>query len=147
MQDQHLRQRLQQILKLSKEKWEDARDHALKAVVVDNRMRFWWPSPQQHYPRTGLVFLCSKGTVDLERPVGVTTDGRSISYVSHLQRQEQEAMRRLLPLAVSEWWQNHHPGWEVSDWDSDAFKHDGSLVACVLVRSSTSVHQCFLLQN
>lgn len=57
-QDTHLRQRLQQILKLSKEKWDEARDHAMKAVVVDNRMRIWWHTdlPQgNHFPRTGAV--------------------------------------------------------------------------------------------
>jgi hypothetical protein len=36
-----LRQKLQQVLKLSKEKWEEARDHAMRAVVADNRMRIW----------------------------------------------------------------------------------------------------------
>lgn len=40
-QDGHLRQKLQQVLKLSKEKWDDARDHAMRAVVADNRMRIW----------------------------------------------------------------------------------------------------------
>lgn len=29
------------VLKLSKEKWEEARDHAMRAVVADNRMRIW----------------------------------------------------------------------------------------------------------
>ena len=33
-QDGHLRQRLQHVLKLSKEKWEEARDHAMRAVVA-----------------------------------------------------------------------------------------------------------------
>jgi hypothetical protein len=37
--DGHLRQKLQAVLKLSKEKWDDARDHALRAVVADGRMR------------------------------------------------------------------------------------------------------------
>ena len=40
-QDGHLRQKLQHVLKLSKEKWDEARDHAVKAVVADNRMRAW----------------------------------------------------------------------------------------------------------
>ena len=39
--DGHLRQQLQQLLKLSKEKWEEARDHAMRAVVADSRMRIW----------------------------------------------------------------------------------------------------------
>lgn len=43
-QDGHLRQKLQQVLKLSKEKWDDARDHAMRAVVADNRMRIWCDS-------------------------------------------------------------------------------------------------------
>ena len=42
--DGHLRQKLQQVLKLSKEKWDDARDHAMRAVVADNRMRIWYDS-------------------------------------------------------------------------------------------------------
>lgn len=42
VQDAQLQKKLQQVLKLNKEKWEEARDHALKAVVVDNRMRVWW---------------------------------------------------------------------------------------------------------
>lgn len=40
-QDGHLRQKLQHVLKLSKEKWDEARDHAMRAVVADNRMRAW----------------------------------------------------------------------------------------------------------
>ena len=40
-QDGHLRQRLQHVLKLSKEKWDEARDHAMRAVVADGRMRAW----------------------------------------------------------------------------------------------------------
>ena len=43
--DGHLRQKLQQVLKLSKEKWDDARDHAMRAVVADNRMRIWFAIP------------------------------------------------------------------------------------------------------
>jgi hypothetical protein len=39
LQDPHLQKRLQQVLKLNKEKWEEAREHALKAIVVENRMR------------------------------------------------------------------------------------------------------------
>ena len=38
-QDAHLRQRLQHVLKLSKDKWEEARDHAMRAVVADGRYR------------------------------------------------------------------------------------------------------------
>ena len=87
--DGHLRQRLQAVLKLSKEKWDDARDHALRAVVADSRMRIWY-SPdaaaaaaaaaaaggqQRSAPAAaaadGLLFAARLGDVDLDRPVGV----------------------------------------------------------------------------
>lgn len=73
-QDTHLRQRLQQILKLSKEKWDEARDHAMKAVVVDNRMRIWWHTdlPRgNHYPRTGAQRRCIPRCVTMANCSGV----------------------------------------------------------------------------
>lgn len=66
--DGHLRQKLQQVLKLSKEKWDDARDHAMRAVVADNRMRIWYVDKQQM--ELGLLFTCRLGNCDLDRPVG-----------------------------------------------------------------------------
>lgn len=69
--DGHLRQKLQQVLKLSKEKWDDARDHALRAVVADNRMRIWYADKASM--ELGLLFSCRLGNVDLERPVGART--------------------------------------------------------------------------
>lgn len=72
-QDGHLRQRLQQILKLSKEKWEEARDHAMRAVVADNRMRIWYADNSSM--ELGLLFTCRLGNIDLERPVGMWVFG------------------------------------------------------------------------
>ena len=69
-QDGHLRQKLQQVLKLSKEKWEEARDHALRAVVADSRMRAWYAASDPKYSEYGLLFTCHLGSIDLERPVG-----------------------------------------------------------------------------
>lgn len=66
--DGHLRQKLQQVLKLSKEKWDDARDHAMRAVVADNRMRIWYADKANM--EVGLLFTCRLGNVDLDRPVG-----------------------------------------------------------------------------
>lgn len=67
-QDGHLRQRLQHVLKLSKEKWDEAKDHALRAVVADNRMRAWYANQQQM--DMGLLFVTQMGKIDLDRPVG-----------------------------------------------------------------------------
>lgn len=75
--DGHLRQKLQQLLKLSKEKWDDARDHAMRAVVADNRMRIWYADKASM--AVGLLFTCRLGNVDLERPVGAP-----LFLVSHL---------------------------------------------------------------
>lgn len=66
--DGHLRQKLQQVLKLSKEKWDDARDHAMRAVVADSRMRIWYADKSTL--DVGLLFTCRLGNIDLERPVG-----------------------------------------------------------------------------
>ena len=50
--DGMLRQKLQQVLKLSKEKWDDARDHAMRAVLADSRMRIWcaWCLTRASFP-------------------------------------------------------------------------------------------------
>lgn len=67
-QDGHLRQKLQHVLKLSKEKWDEARDHAMRAVVADNRMRAWYADRRSC--ELGVLFTARLGNVDLERPVG-----------------------------------------------------------------------------
>lgn len=67
-QDGHLRQKLQHTLKLSKEKWDEAREHSMRAVVADSRMRAWYPDRRSL--DTGVLFTCRLGVVDLERPVG-----------------------------------------------------------------------------
>ena len=83
--DGHLRQRLQAVLKLSKEKWDDARDHALRAVVADSRMRIWYAPESMSSAggsgsgsdggaapaADGLLVAARLGDVDLDRPVGV----------------------------------------------------------------------------
>ena len=53
-------------MKLSKEKWDDARDHAIKAVISDSRMRAWFVDEES----IGLLFTCRMGAVDLDKPVG-----------------------------------------------------------------------------
>lgn len=80
--DGHLRQKLQNTLKMSSEKWSEARDHAMRAVVSDSRMRIWYVGfpgsntvPPLHATRgsdaVGLFFTCKLGVMDLDRPVGL----------------------------------------------------------------------------
>ncbi len=49
-------------------KWDEARDHAMRAVVADNRMRIWYADKASM--ELGLLFTCRLGNVDLDRPVG-----------------------------------------------------------------------------
>jgi hypothetical protein len=62
-----------QVLKLTKG-WDVARDHALTAVRTDNRMRSW-----SHDGRTGLLYKCGLGSVDLNAPIGARTLASSCS--------------------------------------------------------------------
>lgn len=73
-QDGHLRQKLQHVLKLSKEKWEEARDHAMRAVVADGRMRAWYAD--RRTCEVGILFTARLGNGDLEKPVGEWVGGR-----------------------------------------------------------------------
>eukprot|EP00879_Flechtneria_rotunda_P032539 GHRR01035762.1.p1 GENE.GHRR01035762.1~~GHRR01035762.1.p1 ORF type:complete len:210 (-),score=68.29 GHRR01035762.1:242-784(-) len=66
--DGHLRQQLQALLKLAKEKWDEAAEHAKRAVVPDNRMRAWYAD--RSTLDLGLLFPCRLGVVDLKRPEG-----------------------------------------------------------------------------
>jgi hypothetical protein len=105
--DPQLQKRLQQVLKLNKEKWEEARDHALKAVVVDNRMRVWWAqqssTPAQH--RVGIVFSCTKCTVDLETPIALIQEGGKLLFSADWSATQLDFVRQLQPMALSHWWQ------------------------------------------
>ena len=93
--DGHLRQKLQQVLKLSKEKWEEARDHAMRAVVADNRMRIWYADKANM--ELGLLFTCRLGSVELDRPVGLLTkkaqDGAQTTMEATLMAQQTPAQR------------------------------------------------------
>ncbi|KAK9803602.1 hypothetical protein WJX72_004040 [[Myrmecia] bisecta] len=131
--DGHLRQKLQQVLKLSKEKWDDARDHAMKAVVADNRMRIWYVDKTTM--EVGLLFTCRLGNVDLDRPVGLlqkkSQDGTQTTMEATLMAQQtpaqREQVRQLQPQAVASWWQPGHPGWAIYPVDSEQFMSSGSL--------------------
>ena len=65
--DSQLRKTLQCILKLSKEKWEEAAQHALTAVVPDFRRRVWYPPGQNM--GVGIVFNCKYGAVQLKESI------------------------------------------------------------------------------
>ena len=130
--DGHLRQKLQQVLKLSKEKWEEARDHAMRAVVADNRMRIWYSDKKSL--DTGLLFACRLGNIDLDRPVGLLTKTSSNNMQTTMEATlmaqqspaQRDQVRRLQPLAEISWWQPGHPGWAIYPLDSEQFLSSGT---------------------
>lgn len=143
--DGHLRQKLQQVLKLSKEKWDDARDHAMRAVVADNRMRIWYADKANM--EVGLLFTCRLGNVDLDRPVGLlqkkSQEGTQTTMEATLMAQQtpaqREQVRQLQPQAVASWWQPGHPGWAIYPVDSEQFMSTGALDNVSVPSDSTLV--------
>lgn len=59
-------QKLKQILKLSKDKWDSAARHAASAVQSDHRLRAWYVDDMQ----AGVLFPSSNGAVDLQQAAG-----------------------------------------------------------------------------
>lgn len=143
--DGHLRQKLQQVLKLSKEKWDEARDHAMRAVVADNRMRIWYADKGSM--DVGLLFTCRLGSVELDRPVGLLTkkasDGAQTTMEATLMAQQtptqRDQVRSLQPQAAASWWQGGHPGWAIYPVDSDQFLATGALDQAVLPNSGDQI--------
>lgn len=135
-QDGHLRQKLQHVLKLSKEKWEEAKEHAMRAVVADNRMRAYYPDRRALEP--ALLFICRMGCVDLERPVALLhaapgPSGVEATPLAQLTPAQRELVRQLHPQAVHSWWMSGHPGWAMSQLDSDRFLEVGLCIPDMVV--------------
>eukprot|EP00198_Chlamydomonas_reinhardtii_P001203 XP_001690538.1 predicted protein [Chlamydomonas reinhardtii] len=125
-QDGHLRQKLQHVLKLSKEKWDEARDHAMRAVVADNRMRAWYADRRSC--ELGVLFTARMGNVDLDRPVGLLQTRMEAGerkteaiLVAQLNPNQREMLRHMQPQAVAAWWAPGHTGWAIFPMDSDTF--------------------------
>ena len=65
--DVQLQETLRKVLNFTSRGWDAARQHAMRAVHTDNRMRIWCADDTM---ATGLLFRCSLGRVDLHNPVG-----------------------------------------------------------------------------
>eukprot|EP00210_Caulerpa_lentillifera_P004247 g4051.t1 len=132
-QDGTLRQKLQQVLKLSKEKWDEAREHAYKCVVPDNRMRAWYSDRYNH--EVGLLFTCRMGIIDMDRPVALlkwrgSNEQQNIeaTLMVQLTPQQREEVRIFQSQAYQCWWKTAHPGWSLSSYDSEEFLATGNFV-------------------
>jgi len=106
---------LQCILKLSKEKWEEAAQHALTAVVPDFRRRVWYPPGEDI--GVGIVFNCKYGAVQLKE--GICTAHTGVDGAVQVVGEDQldpasmDILRELKSTAVKRWFEPHHPGWGI----------------------------------
>lgn len=65
--DVQLQETLRKVLAFTARGWDAARQHALRAVQTDNRMRIWCADDAM---TLGLLFRCALGRVDIHNPVG-----------------------------------------------------------------------------
>jgi len=128
--DQSLRNKLQQILKLSKEKWSEAREHAMKAVFPDNRLRIWYPDVRDGC--YGILFPCRLGCTNISKPVGVLSkigsgdnEKEMVTSIVNLSPTEQQQLHSFSAQMISSWWRTGHPGWGVYPADTDSFVDKG----------------------
>lgn len=79
--DQPLQETLKKVLNFTSNGWHKAREHAMRAVSTDNRMRAWCADDSLE---DGLLFKCYLGRVDLEAPVGKPSPPHiSIRHTTH----------------------------------------------------------------
>lgn len=106
-------------LKLPRDKWMAACDHAATAVPADDRLRVWrapggW---------AGLLFGCRAGCVQLDAPLAVLhapPEGSPPGHVAvgaadRASPAQRAAIVRAARVAVAAWQADGHPGWSVLD--------------------------------
>ncbi|KAK9803940.1 hypothetical protein WJX72_006604 [[Myrmecia] bisecta] len=123
--DGHMQQKLKQLLKLSKEKWDSACEHAKTAVQVDNRMRAWYMKNMS----VGLLYTCTLGDVRPDCPVALVqnrkVDGADFMEVIPMEHQlpaQREQVHGTCQQAVRLWWEDSHPGWMIFTLGSKHFE-------------------------
>jgi hypothetical protein len=87
----------------------------------------------------GLVFSCTKGTVDLETPIALIQEGGKTLFAADWSQSQLEFVRQLQPMALSQWWQPNHTNWALLDWDSEVYKSTGQLIKASVVRLFISI--------
>lgn len=151
--DAQLALRMQQLLKMSKLKWQQACEHSMSAVLPDSRLRVWYSDVATM--ESGLLFACTMGCVELERPVGVLqrsaeigADGRitmAVTLTSGQTPGQRQLAADLKNRAILSWWQPGHPGWAIYPQDTDNFlaaaQDQGQVTAQVTAPASAVDHQ------
>ena len=75
----------------------------------------------------GIVFSCTKGTLDLETPIALIQEGGKLLFSSDWSPAQLDFVRQLQPMALSQWWQPNHTNWDLLQWDSKVYKTTGQL--------------------
>lgn len=96
--DQPLQETLKKVLNFTSNGWQKAREHAMRAVSTDNRMRAWCADDSLE---DGLLFKCYLGRVDLEAPVGESSQAQTClltwAYSLNFSFAEDDGSTRCLP--------------------------------------------------
>ncbi|KAL0030750.1 hypothetical protein WJX77_004631 [Trebouxia sp. C0004] len=99
---------------------EAAMEHALKAVLTDNRVRRWKSDAD---PQWELLYKCSKGQVAWNSPEVLVRHGDGVeqyqvSMAGHTTQEQATKMSQLTGQALQAWKVEGHPGWSVDTIDS-----------------------------
>jgi hypothetical protein len=89
-----------------------------------------------------MVFSCTKGTVDLEKPIALAQAGSHMRFAADWTEPQRDLVRQLQPMALSQWWQPNHVNWDLLEWDSEVYKASGQLVKANLVLFHFQTHVC-----
>eukprot|EP00887_Chlorella_sp_A99_P005284 scaffold1.g5284.t1 len=143
---------VKKVLKLTKG-WDEAREHALRVVATDNRLRIWYASDALD---RGLLFACHAAVPRLDGPLallestqehGTAASGEptlqatllagggldDVSGEGGLPAAAAAEVRALRAQAAACWARRGHPGWAVAGLDTEAFlQMAGHLPRCLL---------------
>lgn len=100
-----------------------------------------------HSRLAGIVFSCTKGTVDLETPIALIQEGGKFLFAAEWTQSQLDFVRHLQPMALSHWWQPNHTNWDLLEWDSDVYKGSGQLVKAQIVRTYPSCFIDFIFES
>lgn len=106
-------------LKLPRDKWKAACDHAATAVPADDSLRVW----RAPGGVAGLLFGCRLGCVQLDAPLavlhtppaGAPAGHAAVAAADHASPAQRAAIAHAARVAVSAWQAEGHPGWAVLD--------------------------------
>ncbi|KAL0051206.1 hypothetical protein WJX82_003759 [Trebouxia sp. C0006] len=102
---------------------EPAVEHSQKVLEADSRLRSWRATPESEW---GLLYHSSQAFVDFNNPAVLVqpsggAGGSQFVLAAHASSDQLARMNELAVEALQRWKQADHPGWSVTEADSDTF--------------------------